>query len=427
MPRRALLFALALTACAAAGARAAGAPATRPLLVTVDDLPVAAGRLHDDPAERARITGDLLAALARHRVPAVGFVIWGNVRSADDREILERWLAAGHELGNHSDRHPDFSGTALDAYVADVEAGRAGLESLLAGRGRGVRFFRFPFLREGDTAGKLDGMRAYLDRSGQRAVPVTIDNQDWEFERPWVEARRAGDAAAQARIADDYQRALRAEVVAQTDLGDELFARTVPQVLLLHANEVGSAQWDALFSWLSARGYRFATADVVLADPALAPTHRFVNAYGGSLWHRVQRERQSEKARAAVAAALAEQSAAWSRGDIEAFCSIYAEDALFITPNGVTRGRQAVLDRYRGRYPDAAAMGTLALEPIEVREAWGNEVSPFGDAVPSRTHGVSVAARWTLRRADGTESSGLTLIVFHRQGGRWVIVQDASM
>ncbi|MFZ5785906.1 MAG: polysaccharide deacetylase family protein [Acidobacteriota bacterium] len=427
MTRLASLIALALAVCAAAGAESAGTPDGRPLLVTVDDLPVAAGRLHDDPAERARITAELLAVLAKHRVPAVGFVIWGNVRSDADRTILERWLAAGHELGNHSDGHPDFTRTGLDAHVADVEAGRAGLAGWLAGRGRGARLFRFPYLREGDTLEKLDGMRAYLERSGQRAAPVTIDNQDWEFERPWVEARRAGDAAAQARIADDYQRAMRAEVVAQTELGDELFERPVPQVLLLHANEVGAAQWDALFSWLSSRGYRFATADEVLADPALAPTHRFVNAYGGSLWHRVQRERHSEKARAAVAAALAEQSAAWSRGDLEGFCSIYAEDTLFLSPNGVTRGRQAVLDRYRTRYPDAAAMGTLTLEPIEVREAWGNEVSLFGDALPSRTHGVSVAARWTLRKADGTESSGMTLIVFHRLGGRWVIVQDASM
>lgn len=43
-----------------------------PLLVTVDDLPIAAGGLHPDPAERRRITDGLLAALARHGIRAVG-------------------------------------------------------------------------------------------------------------------------------------------------------------------------------------------------------------------------------------------------------------------------------------------------------------------------------------------------------------------
>jgi hypothetical protein len=56
---------------------------------------------------------------------------------------------------------------------------------------------------------------------------------------------------------------------------------------------------------------------------------------------------------------LREQAASWNRGDLETFTSVYAEVAAFLTPSGVTHGRQAVLDRYRKRYPDRAAMGTL--------------------------------------------------------------------
>ena len=39
--------------------------APRPVLVTIDDLPMA-GALHPDPAERQRITTSLLAVLAKH-------------------------------------------------------------------------------------------------------------------------------------------------------------------------------------------------------------------------------------------------------------------------------------------------------------------------------------------------------------------------
>jgi uncharacterized protein (TIGR02246 family) len=414
-------------AAALLSAMAGAAEPGRPLLVTVDDLPMGAGRLHTDPAERREITEKLLAALEKHRIRAVGFVIWGNVRTDADRAILERWLAAGHELGNHSATHPDLTRTDVEAYVADVEAGRAGLQGLLDRHDRKVRYFRFPYLREGETEAKLDAVRAYLARSDQANVPVTLDNQDWSFEEPWVKAVRAGDAAAQQRVADEYQLSLRAEIVTQSQLGDELFERTTPQVLLLHANAVGAAQWDALFSWAGRAGYRFAGSGEVLGDPAITAPHRFVNAYGGSLWHRLRRERDGGKARSAVAAVLAEQAAAWSRGDLEAFCAHYADDAVFVSPAGITRGRQAVLDRYRARYASPQAMGTLKLEPLDVREAWGNEVSPFGDALPSRTHAVTVAARWTLARAGVPDATGLTLLVLHRRAGTWVIVQDASM
>jgi uncharacterized protein (TIGR02246 family) len=418
------MMAVATLVCSAA---AAMAQPRRPLLVTVDDLPIGTARFHSDPAERRRITEGLLAVLAKHHVKAVGFVVWGNVGGSADEALLERWLAAGHELGNHSKSHLDYSRTDTQAYIADVDAGRAGLQAFLDRHGRTVRYFRFPFLREGETEGKLDAMRAYVERSGQRTLPVTIDDQDWSFEERWVKARQAGDAAARDRVADEYQLALRSEVLAQTEAGDELFSRTTPQVLLLHANEVGAAQWDALFTWLEGRGFRFAAADEVMADAAIATPHHVASGPGGSLWYRLRHDRESEKARTAVAELLQQQAAAWSRGDLETFCSAYADDAVFVSPSGLTEGRQAVLDRYRKRYTTPAAMGTLTLAPIEVREAWGSEATVFGDAMPSRTHGVSVVARWTLNRADGSESSGLTLLVFHRSAGRWVIVQDASM
>jgi hypothetical protein len=77
-----------------------------------------------------------------------------------------------------------------------------------------------------------------------------------------------------------------------------------------------------------------------------------------------------------------------------------------------------VLERYRKRYPDAAAMGKLTLEVLETR------VFPMGkDAA-----GASVAARWRLEypgQAGRKTAEGLTLIVLRRTAKSWEIVQDA--
>ena len=94
-----------------------------------------------------------------------------------------------------------------------------------------------------------------------------------------------------------------------------------------------------------------------------------------------------------------------------AFASVYAEDALFLSPSGTTRGRAELVERYRRRYPDAAAMGRLTLEVLEVRAG-------------ADTAGV--AARWTLSYADRPEATGLTLLVFRKTAAGWQIVQDAS-
>lgn len=405
----------------------AATPASRPILVSIDDLPIATPKWHRDAEDRKRLTRDLLAVLLKHRVPAVGLVTWKQVQGPADEALLERWLQAGLELGNHSFGHLDYPRTPIDDYLADLEKGRAGLQSFLEARGKGpVRFFRFPFLREGDTEDKLQAARAYLDKSHQRVLQVTIDDQDWSFEEDFVTATRDGDRDKVALVMADYQAMLRQAVRHHEANGDVLFERRVPQIILLHANSVGAAGWDAFFSWLEATGHRFASADEVLKDPAFSEPQQFVARYGCSLWDRLAHARQEQEAREAIGRLLEEQSAAWSRGDLEAFCSGYADDALYLSPSGPVRGRPALVERYRLRYPDTKAMGTLRLEVEELRPVWGMEVTPAGDAVPGDIHGATVAARWTLSYPDAKDATGRTLLVFRRLSGRWVIVQDAS-
>lgn len=402
----------------------ASAETARPLLVTVDDLPMAPGV---PPEEREALTRDLLTVLGNHGIQAVGLVTWNNLRGSADRALLEQWLDAGHELGNHSDHHLDYTRSDIETYVADIEKGRAQLAELLAERGETVRFFRFPFLREGNTPEKLQAMRLYLAQSGQRNLPVTIDDQDWSYDRPWVEAWQRHDEAALDSLGKAYQTEIRMAVREFEALGDRLFERRTPQILLLHANRVGAAQWDQLFTWLEGTGHRFATADEVLADSAFAMPQEFVGPYGCSLWDRLLDQRRRDTAREELQELMQRSALEWNGGDFEAFCASYAEDALFLTPTGITQGRQAVLERYRQKYGGAAQRGQLSFELLEIRLSSGMEITPWGGARPARIQSASVAAHWILTLPDST-ARGLTLLVMRpRRDGAWEIVQDASM
>lgn len=124
---------------------------------------------------------------------------------------------------------------------------------------------------------------------------------------------------------------------------------------------------------------------------------------------------------AGMKAILERDASAWNRGDLETFCAVYADDATFVTPSGITNGRVTVLERYRAKYPTAKERGELSFELVEVRPVPAGEPS----APPLA---VSVVARWRLRYPDRPEASGWTLLVYHRDAaGAWRIVQDASM
>jgi ketosteroid isomerase-like protein len=75
-----------------------------------------------------------------------------------------------------------------------------------------------------------------------------------------------------------------------------------------------------------------------------------------------------DSAETQIRAVVDMQSAAWNRGDIEAFMEGYwkSPEIEFVGASGITRGWQAVLDRYRRGYPDGKAMGKLSFSNLEV-------------------------------------------------------------
>ncbi|MCC6807006.1 MAG: SgcJ/EcaC family oxidoreductase [Deltaproteobacteria bacterium] len=391
----------------------------RPIAVTVDDLPLTGPAARYSADERRALHDAMLAALKKHNIRAVGLVTWRSLEAAD-QALLVRWQKDGHELGNHSASHFDFNRTDGEVFFRDVDKAKAAIEAL----GSPVRFFRFPYLREGDTKQKLDAGRAYLARTQQKNLPVTIDNQDWSFEDRVFAARTEIDKRV---VSEDYQAAMRLAVKTHERRGDRLLGRTSPQILLLHAGAAGAGEWDRLFTWLASEGHRFASIDEVLADPVFSLPHDFIGTNGPGLFDRLIDARDRELAATAVTKLLNDQAAAWNKGDVDRFCSVYADDAVFVSPSGLTRGRDAVVARYKKRYPTKDAMGTLALKVIDVRFGKGIEYTPLGDAVPSRVHAVTAAAEWTLSYPDKAQAKGMTLLVLVPRGDSFAIVQDASM
>jgi peptidoglycan-N-acetylglucosamine deacetylase len=44
-----------------------------------------------------------------------------------------------------------------------------------------VPMLRFPYLKEGETKEKRDGMRTWMVKNGYTSAPVSIDTSDWYF------------------------------------------------------------------------------------------------------------------------------------------------------------------------------------------------------------------------------------------------------
>jgi len=167
-------------------------PPPRTIAITVDDLPTVSV-VGETIETSERVTQQLVATLERHKVPAIGFVNERKLQTSgavDPRRLalLERWLDAGLDLGNHTYSHPDLHRTPLDTVMRDVLLGEQVTRRLLAARNRRPEYFRHPFLHTGRSL----EMKRSLEHSW---VSMAIG---WPVERRYV--RCAGGDAAVARV-----------------------------------------------------------------------------------------------------------------------------------------------------------------------------------------------------------------------------------
>ncbi len=127
--------------------------ADRQVAITIDDLPSAgSGGASGIDAVR-RMTVKLLAPFREQKIPLIGFVNAGQSESlgaAGVREMLDLWLAAGADLGNHTYSHPNIDTSPFEEYTADIVKGEPLLREALAARGKKLEFFRHPFLHTGE-------------------------------------------------------------------------------------------------------------------------------------------------------------------------------------------------------------------------------------------------------------------------------------
>jgi peptidoglycan-N-acetylglucosamine deacetylase len=264
----------------------------RSVAVTFDDLP-GASLTGSDVATLRRNTAKLLSGLAEQEIPVVGFVNEGKLavpgESQPDAEaraaVLRMWVDAGHELGNHTYSHRSLNRIPLDEFEADVVRGEPATRGLLQAKGRALRYFRHPFLHMGLELDKRRALEAFLKDRGYTVAPVTIDNDEWIFAALYADARKRGEAAEASRIADAYVAYMDGVFAFVEELARRVVGREIPQILLLHANALNADHFPRIAGLLEARGYRFATLEEALRDPAYGLPDTYVGAWGISWLH----------------------------------------------------------------------------------------------------------------------------------------------
>jgi len=265
------------------------APRPRAVALTFDDLPKSQGL--DRPDHVALTAERMTAALRRHHAPAIAFVnedkLYRDGHINDGLvNALRIWSDARIVLGNHTWGHVNGNAVPLAVFEAAIVKGEPTFTRLNKEHHLSALWFRHPFTHTGATADAKAQIDQFLAARGYRVAPFTIENSDWLFSSGYAKARASEDGELLAKLRRAYLDYTEGMIAWDERLAQEAFHRDIPQILLIHANELHTDTLEAVLTLFERRGYRFITLDEALADPAYATPDRFIGKYGPSWLHR---------------------------------------------------------------------------------------------------------------------------------------------
>ena len=252
---------------------------SREIAISIDDFNWNRSiRLSPDERNRAilqalRSHGDLKAAL---------FVACRNVDSDKGKELLREWDRAGHLIANHSFSHKylNSKNVTADVFTADI----ARCDEIIRSYPRFQKLFRFPYLKEGDTAAKRDAVRTFLAQQGYRNGHVTIDASDWAVEDR-LSARLSKDPAADVKpYRNFYLTHMWERAQYYDDLALRVLGRTVKHTILMHYNLLNALFLGDLLDMFKSKGWKLIDAQEAFKDPVFLAAPEIVPAGESIIW-----------------------------------------------------------------------------------------------------------------------------------------------
>ena len=206
--------------------------------LTFDDGPVLAETPLLTPQQRNQA---LLDYLKKYQVSAALMVTAGRgAVKPEGYALAKAWGEAGHAIGNHTMTHPDLHSATIS--LAQYEQEILDCDKIISTLPGYHKWFRFTYLREGNTPEKRDGIRAFLKEQGYSNAYVTLDTSDWRLDEKLRETLKANPKADLKPIHDAYLSHVRQRALAYRDLSQKLQGRDIAQVMLMHHNLI-NALW----------------------------------------------------------------------------------------------------------------------------------------------------------------------------------------
>jgi len=229
-----------------------------------------------------QINHDLLNTLKQNKIAAIVYPSLSKIGGPAGLELIATWGKQGHRIGNHSNLHLSLNKdeVSLSSYLNDMQQGHQAFSSLEGFTAR----YRFPFLKEGNTQQKRDGVRQWLTTHHYQSGAVSIDASDWYYNQLFLKYQQENDQESLNKLKAAYI----AHLLNRADYYDQLALQTLGRspkhVLLLHVRAINAAWLDDVIQAFQQQGWDFIDSDTAYQDPLYSLQLQVLPAGESILW-----------------------------------------------------------------------------------------------------------------------------------------------
>jgi peptidoglycan/xylan/chitin deacetylase (PgdA/CDA1 family) len=206
----------------------------------------------------------LIDNLEKHNLRAILFSSGRNKSSENGKYILSSWNDAGHLIANHTFSHPNFNNEMVTLETFKSELIRN--DAIINKYSNYLSYFRFPYLKEGNTIEKVKGFRQFLKDKGYKNGHVTVDGSDWYIDSRLVQRIKDKPGADISGFGNYYKKHLLGRALFYDSLAFEQTHRRINHVLLLHHNLAAALFLDDLIQHFKDNGWEVVDADKAYKD-----------------------------------------------------------------------------------------------------------------------------------------------------------------
>ncbi len=217
--------------------------------------------------------GMLLKKLKDANVEAMFFVTGNDKTGTRGKKLFESWNNNGHKIANHTFSHQNYNDpiTTISEFKDELLKN----DEIIKSYTNYSKFFRFPYLKEGNTKEKVDVFREFLKSQEYRNGYVTIDASDWYIDSRLVKRLRENPKADINGFKKFYLNHIWERAQFYEKLSLEINGRHISHSLLLHHNLAAALFIDDLIKMFKEKGWEIVSASKAYEDPIYSTETNF--------------------------------------------------------------------------------------------------------------------------------------------------------